>query len=184
MTRFVFSIIFLFISVVVFFSGVFPAWQKVTDLQVEIAEFTALNDELQDIAGVRDELMGQYNSISQTDLNKLSAMVPRGLGSAQFVRDIEALAKRHGMFLRSIDFVSQEKPTTSQLKLPTERQVIPVDVSLKMLGSYESFGAFLRDLEKTVRIVDVADISFGTRQQDAREGPLEFSLNAATYYSR
>jgi len=183
MTRIALSIIFLFTSAAVFFVGIVPAWQGVGDIRSEIAGLSALNDELQDISGVRDELMAQYNSISQTDLNKLSFMVPRGFGSAQFVREIESLAKRHGMFLRSIDFVSKDKSAGTQIKIPEKRQVTTIDVSLKMLGSYESFSLFLRDLEKMVRIVDITDISFGTRQTDPK-APLEFSLSGTTYYSR
>lgn len=185
MTRITFGVIFILVSAAVFFSAILPTWQKVSNLRAEIAGLVRLNDELQEIASARDELTAQYNAITQADLNKLSAMIPSGLGSAQLIRDMEALASRHGIFLRNIEFVSQEKQPTTQIQLLARRQVIPVDLSFKMFGSYEALRSFVRDLEKMTRVVDINDVSFGTRQQaDAGKGLLEFSLAGTTYYSK
>ena len=186
MPRFSFAIVLLVIAAAVFFFGLFPAWQGVQAVRAEIQKLIRLNDELQEIAQIRDQLTAQYNAIPQSDVNKLSAMLPSGFGGAQFLRDMEALATKHGMFLKNIDLVTEAKPQTTQIQLPSQSLVAPLDVAFGMRGNYESLRSFLRDLEKMVRIVDLSNISFSGIQSVDQKGPVlfEYSLKGVTYYSK
>lgn len=186
MTRLTFAIVLLVLASAIFVFGLFPAWSGVQMARAEIQKLIRLNDELQEIARIRDDLTAQYNAIPQSDLNKLSAMLPSGFGSAQFLRDMEALATKYGMFLKNIDFVTKEKTQTTQIQLPVQRLVASIDVSFNARGSYESFRSYLKDLEKMARIIDISDISFSGVQLAVEKGPvlLEYSMKGVTYYLR
>ena len=155
-------------------------------VRAEIQKLIRLNDELQEISQTRDQLTAQYNAIPQGDLNKLSAMLPSGFGGAQLLRDMEALATKHGMFLKNIDLVTEAKTQTTQIQLPAQRLVAPLDVAFNTRGTYESLKSFLRDLEKVVRIIDLSDISFSGIQSADQKGPVlfEYSLKGVTYYTK
>ena len=186
MPRFAFVIVLIGLVAAVLVFGLLPAWSGVQTVRPEIKKLIRLNDELQEVARIRDELTVQYNAIPQGDLNKLSTMLPSGFGSAQFLRDMEALATKHGMFLKNIEFVTKEKTQTTQIQFPAQRLVASIDVSFNTRGSYESFRSYLKDLEKMVRIIDISDLSFSGVQLAEQKGPvlLEYSMKGVTYYLR
>lgn len=185
MSRLTLAIIFLLIAGAAFFFGVASEWEKVRSLRREIAGLIRINDELQEIAATRERLTNEYNSIPRGNFAKLSEILPPRLATAQYLGDIETLAARHGVFLKSIDFVKETKPVTGQIRLPVGRFSNAVNVSLSLRGSYESFRALLRDLEKLVRITDVSEISFGAQAVAAQQSPLlEYSLKGSIYYAK
>lgn len=183
MSRSIFSILLLFIAAGAFVFGVIPAWNEMGALRKEIQGSINLNDELQEIALARDELTAQYNAIPQANLQKLSSVLPSGLATSQFLRDMEALANRHGMFLKSIDFVRREERPDSRILLPSQQASVPVNVSLAVKGQYASFRSFLNDLEKMIRITDVSDVSFGAPSGEGASALLEISIKGSIYYA-
>ncbi|MFY9461959.1 MAG: type 4a pilus biogenesis protein PilO [Candidatus Sungiibacteriota bacterium] len=191
MSRLTFAIILLVAGAALFIFGVLPAWEDVSAARLEIRKLIRVNDELQAIAKTRDELTEQYNSISQSDLVRLSAVLPQGLDSAQFLRDMEALATRHGLFLKSLDFIKQPTTVTvsASIQLPATRLYAPANVSFNVRGTYESLRAFLVDLEKMIRITDISDITFTAQAAVPKEGVIgpalfEYALKGAIYSSR
>lgn len=189
MTRFTFGILLIFTAAGIFISGVLSSWKEISALRVEIGGLIKVNDELQEIAKIRDELTEQYNAIPPSDIAKLSSILPSGPGTAQYLRDIELLATKYGIFLKSIDFIKQERPTT-QIQLPQQRLFTPLGIAFSLKGSYDSLRLFLRDLEKVIRITDISEISFSAQQAAGAAGQaqqlqaLEYALKGTIYHAR
>lgn len=185
MSRLTFAIILLVASAAILIFGVVPAWKDVSAARLEIRKLIKVNDELQSIAKTRDDLTAQYNSISQSDLTRLSSILPKGLGSAQFLRDMEALATRHGLFLKNLDFVKSAAPTAvAQIQLPSQRPYASANVSFNVRGTYDSIHSFLIDLEKMIRVIDVSDISFTAQSSVPGAQIFEYALKGSVYFSR
>jgi len=191
MSRFTFAIILSLTAIALFVFGVLPAWSEVSAVRLDVRKLIRVSDELQAIAKTRDELTEQYNVIPQGDLVRLSAVLPQGLASAQFLRDMEALTARHSMFLKNLDFIKQPAsgPASVQIQLPAQRLYAPVSVSFSIRGSYESFRAFLVDLEKMIRITDISSIAFTAQTVVPKEGAVgpvffEYALKGTIYSSR
>lgn len=187
MSRLTFAIILFVAAAGVFIFGILPAWQEVGAMRLEVRELIRVNDELVAIAKKRDELTAQYNAIPQTDLFKLALILPRGLGSAQLLRDLEALATRHGLFLKSLDFV-KSAPTSAvaqiQAGVPAQRAYATANMSFNVRGTYDSLRAFLVDLEKMIRVTDISDISFTAQSSVPGTQIFEYALKGAVYFSR
>ncbi|MDO8500180.1 MAG: type 4a pilus biogenesis protein PilO [bacterium] len=184
MSRFTIAIISLAAAAAILIFGVLPAWNSVGVARLEIKKLISVNDELQVIAKTRDELTAQYNTIPASDLTRLSSILPQKLSSAQFLRDIEALTTRRGLFLKSLDFVKQPSPTLSaQIQVSSQRLYIPASVSLNVRGSYDSLRAFLADLEKMIRLTDISDISFTAQSSVPGSQVFEYALRGSIYFS-
>ena len=191
MPRLTFAIILLAAAALLFVFGVLPAWNDLGAVRLEIRKLIRVNDELQAIAKTRDELTEQYNAIPQSDLVRISAILPAGFASAQFLRDMEALATRHGLFLKNLDFVKQPAPAaiSSSIQLPATRLYAAANVLFNVRGTYESLRAFLVDLEKMIRITDISDITFTAQAAVSKEGAIgpqlfEYALKGVIYSSR
>lgn len=60
-----------------------------------------------------------------------------------------------------------------------------IDVSFSVVGDYESFKVFLKDLEKSLRIFDVQSVSFSVPEFGERvAGGFRFGVNMKTYYNK
>lgn len=169
--------------------GIFPLRNEIRDARAEIDGLIREYDELQEIAGVRSKLTAEYNAIPSQDLSRLSSMLPSGFATGQYLKDIEALSARHGLFLQSIDFVRKDQPSSSAVRLPSQQRFTPLEVSFTVRGPYEIFRLFLVDLEKLVRITDVTNISFVAQpfseipESKAASPLFEYALRGLIYYT-
>ena len=66
-----------------------------------------------------DKLLGEYNSISQENIDKVNKMIPSGSESMKLVVQIEDMMKAKGLTLKSID--TKESAKESSVKTKGER---------------------------------------------------------------
>lgn len=146
---------------------------------------------LHDIMTSRDRLRAEYRAIPDTDTAKLNQLLPDGPEIGNLLSVYEAIAKRNGLSLVSIDFSggAQARPGGAQagrqtaaatqkiVKAPSAGAVsLPVVQSLQ--GSYDSFRKYLRDIEFLLNLTDITDISFSP--SDLQN--VNFSIRGNTYY--
>ena len=145
--------------------------------------------ELEDIAADRDKLIDIYNSITQADIDRLGKMLPSGPNASSFLTNLEFLALKNNLQLKRLDFIGDTSSNVSRSSsIPTPSAAIPaaragenlseLPLSISIEGSYESFRNYLKDLEKSVRLLDVNEINFGL----IRPNIYEFTVKAKAYY--
>ncbi|MDO8600526.1 MAG: hypothetical protein Q7R73_02820 [bacterium] len=164
--------------------NIFALLKTQTDLEGNIAE-------LHDIMTSRDRLQAEYRAIPEADITKLNQILPEGPEIGNLLSVYEALAKRNGLALISIDFsggaqvraggAQAARPTSASnqkiVKAPSgDATLLPVVQNLQ--GSYDAFRRYLRDIEFLLNVTDITDISFSPSDlQNA-----SFSIRGATYY--
>ena len=72
------------------------------------------------------------------------------------------------------------RPSASPGTGSTQDDLGSVDLSFSVSGSYETFLAFLRDLERSLRLVDVTKLSFNA----ASSNNYDFNVTIRTYWLR
>lgn len=189
MPRLFITIIFLFGTLVVVFFYLGPEWQTFRGIQKEISGLSRISSELDEIAEERDTLIELINTISAEELARINTSLPQGAHAADFLVFLERLTAEHGVVLKSVDLASftEEKRGISGQPTPGGTVLIPAPsqtvkefpVTIQISGTYESFKAFLENLEKNLRLVDVDSFSF-ISQGDTKI--IDFSIKAKTYY--
>ena len=177
-----FSIILILVGIGVYYFFFIDQWSQLAEIGLD--KTAALNAEaqLQDISSKADEMRNTYNSVKQSDKDKLSFIIPKGEATPSVVTDINALAVRNGMVLKAIDFGSGA--ARSNILTPPPANVNPqtsassLIMNFEITGRYDSFRQFLTDLELNQRLIDVASINFGA----ATNLSYNFSLRAKAYY--
>jgi Tfp pilus assembly protein PilO len=144
--------------------------------------------ELTGLAAKRDQLAETYNTVKASLLTKLDAAIPTGPGASALLSDLDAIAKKDGVTLKSVDFAdavpiarqgqsTQKVPASVQIVAPQQGvQILPI--KLVVIGRYDAFRVFLRDLELDQRLMDVTTLNFGSSIGDQ----YQFSIQANTYY--
>ena len=156
-------------------------------------ELQSLDNELTDLIENRDVLLDSINRMTKEDLRRIDQSLPQGRNSAELLKFFENLSGRSGLVLKNIDFtekVETKKEASGQPKpggavsIPQPKSASPtkeLPINFSLLGSYESFKAFLGGLERNMRIMDVKSITFSSA---GTGGIFTILMQAKTYYQQ
>lgn len=168
------SILFLIIAIILFFVFVDPLYGEVRQLRTDVSTYnTALNNSIE-LQKTRDSLIDKYKGIKTEDKDRLVHLLPSDIGNIKLILEIEKIANLHGMPIGNIKFEmknSESKDMTNNTNNPNNMVVAesgPADylpygifpVEFTIDGKYDTFIAFLKDLEHNLRLVDIKSISF------------------------
>lgn len=154
----------------------------------------------------RDGVLKDYNSISSDDQARLDKMIPNTVDNIRLIIDLNSVAARHGLTLKSVKAVtsqnnSKQGSPAAAANLPanpsTVNPVAPgipgatvssivnpimdsVTVSFGTGASYQQFMDFLRDIEANLRIMDVTKLSLTANDS----GLYDFTVEMKTYWLR
>ena len=184
------SIFLIVVSVGVFFGYVNPTYSAVTgnaelgdrsikELTEERDRYMDALNKTKEIEQTRTGLLEQYARIPAKDRERIEKLLPDHIDSVRLIIDINNIAAQYGMALGGISLTQTDERAaeTSSLALgPSTTRFKSVGLNFSVKGSYDTFRSFLRDLEQSLRLVDVDSISFGSR-----EDAYEYTLSVATY---
>ncbi|NOY35883.1 MAG: type 4a pilus biogenesis protein PilO [bacterium] len=179
MARIITSLIFLAAAVMVFFAWTKPNFAEVGKLQKKEAAFNEILGNSKRLQTVRDEILSEYNSISQDDLDKLNKILPSKMEAIKLIIEIESIAKSHGLILKNID-VKKGKEESDASFGPKKEDFGEVSMAMSVAGRYGSFVSFLKDLERNSSLIDIDRITFISSDTDS----YEFNVGAVTYWKK
>ncbi|MEK7564432.1 MAG: hypothetical protein AAB510_02590 [Patescibacteria group bacterium] len=174
MLRFILPIILLGIAVAGFFAFTNPLYTNVVELRGQVASYDEALKNSKALENQRDKLTAEYNALNTEDLAKLQKLLPDSIDNIRLILEIEKIAAPYGMVLRDVKYDAiKTAPTTTA---PGSGSVVPGgatgpgvsteygvwDLSFSIVGTYENFLNFTRDLESNLRIVDVSSITFSS----------------------
>lgn len=163
MIRFILPIVLTVAAIGLFVVYTNPAYQTIKSLRTQAAQYDDALDKAQELRSIRDTLLSKRNTFSQTDLDRLQRALPDNVDNIRLIIDINNIAARHGLSLSSINVngVSDSSTARSALAVGASGDAVgSVTVNFAVAASYDDFLSFLHDLEHSLRIVDVENISF------------------------
>lgn len=128
-----------------------------------------------------DKTLGEYNAISQENVDRINKMVPSGDEAMKLVVQIDDVTRKNGLSLTSIDSknVVNEK-IVSGIQENESKTAESISLSIKAQGSYESFSSFIKELEKSLRLIDVVSVKINPISQDN----YSYSIEAVSYWRK
>lgn len=149
----------------VFFGLIDPLYQKIGNLQQEVASFNAALAKSKELQSVRDELLSKYNAFGTTDLDRLARMLPDNVDNVRLIMDINNIAARYNMSLKNTKITIIDEAKNGLLG-PNRKKYGSVQLEFSVAGPYGAFLSFLGDMERSLRIVDVVGLSFSSSDKD------------------
>ncbi len=166
-----------------YFMYISPILADISVEKAKKAEYANVLLRTKELKEKRDILNDSYNSISPDNLALLDKVMPSKFESTVFANDITGIAYRNGLLvndLRTDALRTQER--NSEVEPGAVDVYRTVKTSMRVTGSYENFIRFLRDVEKSLQLIDVSNLSIttvsGTRPTEII---FNYSLEINTY---
>lgn len=170
------SIILIIGSIAVFFGYIDPTYMNIKDLTVEKADYDRALLNSKALQAERDKFLEKFNQMNKNDKAKLSKALPDNIDNVRLIIDLDEMAKKYGMRIRNF-----------KADVSDQKQTIGIDqsangvltLSFSTSAAYNTFLAFLRDLEHSLRIIDISSIQFSSNETSQI---YDYSLTVKTYW--
>jgi Tfp pilus assembly protein PilO len=187
--RFVIPLILIAITVAIFLTFTSPMYGEVGTLRTQAASYNEALSNSNSLEKERDKLTAKFNAIGGENLERLNKMLPDNVDNIRLILEIEKVATPYGMALRDVKYNTIDKTNTAVMQAGA-----PVhesgdygvwDLEFATNGSYDNFINFIKDLEKNLRIVDIASIEFSSDSTTAAGGIADsylYHFHVKTYW--
>ena len=189
--RLVLPIIFLAVGFGLFFVYINPTYGEISDLQTQVDSYDRALSNSKELQKVRDVLGDKYKALTASQLERLSKAMPDSVNNIRLILDVQNIAAKYGMIVKDVKYdVLKESapvgaPVTAAQAATQKKDYGIFDLELSLAGTYPNFVDFLKDLEKSLRLVDVASISFSTSERSQAEqqaGAFKYDIRLRTYW--
>lgn len=173
----------------VFFMYTKPTYDAVQGVKAEVAQFDAALDKARELQELKRQLLARFNTFSTEQLNRLSHLLPDHVDNVRLVLDLDSIASRYGMAIQNvvIDRPDAGKTETVIGALTNQGNLYEsLTMQFSLRGTYGSFTMFLRDLESSLRLVDMVALTIQQEAPEegvARAEPVyRFNMTVRTYW--
>lgn len=180
MTKLTFPIILILLSVGLFFGFIDPTYNDIQKILEEESKFDQALDKSKELQGIRDKLLSRYNTFSTNDLDRLTKLLPDNVDNVRLVLDIDNIASVYGIRIRNVTINKADSRQAGVIG-PDSKPYESVLLSFSVASSYESLIQFIKDIERSLRIVDVIEVSLRPlRIED--DNLYEYNIGIKTYW--
>ena len=185
MTRFLIPLLLICASVALFIVFVNPTYTEVGELRQQQQAYDEALVNSRKLLEKRNQLSEVYNSFSTEDRDRLMKLMPDNVDNIRLIIDIQRVAAKYGMIPRDIKFDAVTRSAANTTSVTPDqvnqakRDYGSFDLEFALIGTYENFVAFVRDLEKSLRIVDISSVTFGVEEGKTA---LHFTIKTKTYW--
>ena len=152
--------------------------RSIKELVEEQERYADALNKTKEIERERTGLLEKYNAIPLEDRERIEKLLPDHIDSVRLIIDVNNIASKYGMTLRNISLTDSatEQAGSSRAIGPQAARAKEVGLKFNVTGSYDDFRSFLRDLEQSLRLVDVQSVLFTTNEED-----FDYSITISTY---
>lgn len=165
-----------------FFGYINPRYDAIKELEIQKASRDETLTKSRQLQTLRDDLLKRLNTFPTADLTRLEKMLPDNIDNVRLIIDISALAAQRGVVVKNVKNISAASIAAEAKKdgdSDKNNKYGSVVLDMTVTASYDNFIAFLRDLEKSLRLVDIISLAFNA--QDT--GNLyDFNIGLRTYW--
>jgi Tfp pilus assembly protein PilO len=182
------TIILVPLSLGLIYFYVLPEYGTISDLKAKQAVYEDTIAKAKQLDQMRTNLQNQYDSISDSDKAKLSAMIPTNFDSVKLVSDLNGVATRHSLQLKGVQIQSSASSAgQSQADVSTASGVVVAykteAISFIASGSYANFLAFLDEVESSQELIDLTKVTISPGTSSPGSGEtFDFNVTVNTYY--
>jgi Tfp pilus assembly protein PilO len=181
MIRLTFPILFILLSIGLFFMYIDPTYVDIKKTLTEEEKFDKALDKSKELEEIRDKLLLKYNAFSTDDLNRLTKLLPDNVDNVRLVLDIDHIASTYGMRIKNVNISVKDDKQDGILNL-NDKLYESVELLFSITTSYDTLKQFIKNIEKSLRIVDVTDISFTSLQGENINNLYEYNIKLKTYW--
>ncbi len=193
MTKAILAILFLGASVMTFVLYIRPTYDDVKENRAAVAQFDGALDRTREIQELKESLLTRYNVFVGENLDRLQKMLPDHVDNVRLVLDLDGMASRYGLRLQNVtvqqrasDSDNERNGTVLNGGANQNKPYQSLTLQFQVVATYNDFIRLLRDLESSLRIVDLVSLSVrpyaGSQQAEGSEPLYTFGVALRTYW--
>lgn len=157
---------------------------EIKEVLKEEEKFDKALDKSKELKEIRDALLSRYNTFSTNDLDRLGKLLPDHVDNVRLVLDIDHIASTYGMRIKNVNIsVVEDNDRQRGVIGPDDKLYESVGLSFSITSSYDILKQFIKDLEKSLRIVDVMSISLTSAETEEITNDLyNYDIGLKTYW--
>lgn len=193
--RFLIPSILIILSVISFVVFTDPTYKDIKELKAEASSYNLALDNARSLQETRDELAMKYNSFDPDDIDRVEKLLPDSVDNIRLIIEIEKIAAKYGMILKQVkyDTFDADDESTGSLKTETKSNALmsnkeygEFELQFSTEGDYTKFLSFLRDIEQSLRVVDITDVGFSSLSDvtttGLSSGSYKYDFTVKTYW--
>jgi len=164
-------------SVGIFVFYINPEYQLIKLLQTDISGYEKAFSKSNEVLQKRGELQAKYKQFATSDLESIKKLLPDHVDNVQLILDINGVARENNMLISKIRIDEDKAASTAKIG-PDNKLYSSILVSFKTKSDYAKFITFIKDLEQSLRLVDITSLSFKVDPKNITE----YSVTIRTYW--
>lgn len=176
--RIFFAIILLAAAISLFFFWSQPMRIDIRGLEAEKQSFESVIARINVLRKSRDSLLQSYNTIPDGELKRIKNAVPDTPKSGPLVVQLANMTNENRLLLKNINVADAKAPPKSKSDKNKDNKDNVISLTFSVSGAYSDFINFIKELEKSLRIIDITDISFSS---GGDKDLYDFSLTVNSY---
>jgi Tfp pilus assembly protein PilO len=188
MNKNVTPIILIVLAIGIYFTVTTGKLDELKSIRAVNADYEQAINNSEKLIKVRDKVLKTYNDISEEDRQRLDKMVPDNVDNVRLIIDVNGVAARHGIAVKNIktstpssntgSVQSQPPATINKPKSVAGGVLDTVTLSFSVSTNYQTFIDFMKDLEASLRIMDISKITLTANDT----GIYEYGVEIKTYW--
>lgn len=167
-------IILVVVALGIFFWQVKPLYGVVNGLRAESKEYDEALLIANELEELRGDLADKLRSFSPEDLARLEKFLPSYMDNIRTVIDVNSVAAKYNIALKNIKTAEVAPPTGAP------RAFSAASIGFDFSSSYTNAVNFLRDLETSLRLMDVRSLTI--KPASGAGSGYDFSIALHTYW--
>lgn len=125
----------------------------------------------------RNKLVEKNNNLSSNDLERLKKLLPDHVDNARLIIDIDDIASKYGLNIKNLK-TNNDGANSHDALGPDTNPYGTLVLEFSVTASYDKFRSFIKDLQESLRIVDIVGISFDSTEN----GFYDYQVTIKTYW--
>jgi len=159
--RFLLPILFVLSAAGLFVWYINPTYQSIKELGIQAGQYNAALTQSSEVKQVRDQLLARRNTFAADDIRRLERLLPNNIDNIRLIIDINDIAARYHLQVTDVSFTSDQENVQGTLA-GGNSTLGTLGFSFTVSAGYEDFLAFLNDLQRSLRLIDVTYVKFTT----------------------
>ncbi len=171
----------------IFFLYTQPTYDAVKQSSAQISQYDEALSKAAELQQLKQSLLSKYNTFNPSDIERLQKLLPDHVDNVRLILDVDSVAGRHSMAIQNVVVSSSQSAKTSQTAIGTvsssRQKYDSLTIKFTTQGTYESFRAFLEDMQRSLRIADLTSLTMTRIDAAGGVNPLyNFEVVMRTYW--
>jgi hypothetical protein len=155
------AVLLILSSIGIFYFIVIPAYGEIQTLRDTKAGYDQALSHSQEAQGVRDAVETKYNNMPAADLKRLESFLPNSIDNIRLIIEIDKVAGRYNMSLSDakVNLIKEAAAETIGESTAPTIAYGTGKLDFSVTGTYEAYISFLKDLEQSLRLINVTSVS-------------------------